>query len=121
MICQQHLKNGREPLMETPGLIDWTKGLPAIKASGYEGWLAFETPHEDAGTVRGRGDEERGVCAEIFGVGACRAAAPLQRRSPGNLKHTHQTSGGRFQREYGASSLQRACPGDAGGDARLRG
>src|SRR5215467_7889643 len=41
LICQQHLKNGRSPIMEEPGLIDWTKGLPAIKNSGYEGWLAF--------------------------------------------------------------------------------
>ncbi len=45
LICQQHLKNGRVPLLSEPGLIDWTKGLPAIKNSGYEGWLAFETPH----------------------------------------------------------------------------
>jgi hypothetical protein len=44
LICQQHLKNGNK-LMEEPGLIDWTKALPAIKASGYQGWLAFETPH----------------------------------------------------------------------------
>ena len=46
LICQQHLKNGRIPLLEEPGLIDWTKGLPAIKASDYQGWLAFETPHD---------------------------------------------------------------------------
>jgi sugar phosphate isomerase/epimerase len=44
LICQQHLKNGSK-LMEEPGLIDWTKALPAIKASGYQGWLTFETPH----------------------------------------------------------------------------
>jgi len=44
LICQQHLKNGNK-LMEEPGLIEWTKALPAIKASGYQGWLAFETPH----------------------------------------------------------------------------
>jgi sugar phosphate isomerase/epimerase len=44
LICQQHLKNGNRQ-MEEPGLIDWTKALPAIKASGYQGWLAFETPH----------------------------------------------------------------------------
>ncbi|HKE21408.1 MAG TPA: TIM barrel protein [Bryobacteraceae bacterium] len=44
LICQQHLKNGSK-LMEEPHLIDWTKALPAIKASGYQGWLAFETPH----------------------------------------------------------------------------
>jgi len=25
--------------------IDWTKALPIIKASGFEGWFAFETPH----------------------------------------------------------------------------
>jgi sugar phosphate isomerase/epimerase len=43
-ICQMHLKNGNK-LMEEPGLIDWTKALPAVKASGYEGWMAFETPH----------------------------------------------------------------------------
>ena len=46
MICQQHLKNGRNPILEEPGLIDWTKALPAIRNSGYEGWLAFETPHD---------------------------------------------------------------------------
>ena len=44
LICQQHLKNGNK-LMEEPGFIDWTKALPAVKASGYQGWMAFETPH----------------------------------------------------------------------------
>lgn len=44
LIIQQHLKNGNK-LMEEPGLIDWTKALPAVKASGYQGWMAFETPH----------------------------------------------------------------------------
>ena len=44
LICQQHLKNGNK-LMEEPGLIDWTKALPAVKASGYQGWMAFETLH----------------------------------------------------------------------------
>ncbi len=58
-ICQMHLKNGRR-LMEEQHLmemhprhpeagraqsIDWTKALPIIKASGFEGWFAFETPH----------------------------------------------------------------------------
>jgi sugar phosphate isomerase/epimerase len=58
-ICQMHLKNGRE-LMEKRHLmevhpkhpeagramsIDWTKALPIIKASGFDGWFAFETPH----------------------------------------------------------------------------
>jgi sugar phosphate isomerase/epimerase len=58
-ICQMHLKNGRK-LMEERHLlemhpkhpeagrtmsIDWTKALPMIKASGFEGWFAFETPH----------------------------------------------------------------------------
>jgi L-ribulose-5-phosphate 3-epimerase len=58
-ICQMHLKNGRK-LMEDRHLlemhpkhpeagrtmsIDWTKALPIIKASGFEGWFAFETPH----------------------------------------------------------------------------
>jgi sugar phosphate isomerase/epimerase len=59
-ICQMHLKNGRK-LMEERHLlevhpkhpeagrtmsIDWTKALPIIKASGFDGWFAFETPHE---------------------------------------------------------------------------
>jgi len=58
-ICQMHLKNGRK-LMEEQHLlekhpksrlpdrtmsIEWTKALPIIKASGFDGWLAFETPH----------------------------------------------------------------------------
>ncbi|MBI4473796.1 MAG: sugar phosphate isomerase/epimerase [Acidobacteria bacterium] len=58
-ICQMHLKNGRK-LMEEVHLmephpqhpeagramsIDWKKALPIIKASGFDGWLAFETPH----------------------------------------------------------------------------
>jgi sugar phosphate isomerase/epimerase len=58
-ICQMHLKNGRR-LMEERHLlemhpknpqagrtmsIDWTKALPIVKASGFEGWFAFETPH----------------------------------------------------------------------------
>ena len=58
-ICQMHLKNGRK-LMEERHLlevhprhveagrtmsIDWTKAFPIIKASGFEGWFAFETPH----------------------------------------------------------------------------
>ncbi len=44
-IVQMHLKNQREPLMETPGLVDWSKAWPAIKKSGFEGWFAFETGH----------------------------------------------------------------------------
>jgi sugar phosphate isomerase/epimerase len=59
-ICQMHLKNGRK-LMEERHLlemhpknpqagrtmsIEWTKALPIVKASGFEGWFAFETPHE---------------------------------------------------------------------------
>jgi sugar phosphate isomerase/epimerase len=58
-LCQMHLKNGRQ-LMEERHLlemhprnpaagrtmsIDWTKALPIVKASGFEGWFAFETPH----------------------------------------------------------------------------
>jgi L-ribulose-5-phosphate 3-epimerase len=43
-ICQMHLKNGNK-LMEEPGLVDWTKAFPAIKKSGFDGWLVFETPH----------------------------------------------------------------------------
>jgi L-ribulose-5-phosphate 3-epimerase len=44
-IVQMHLKNNREPLMEVPGLVDWSKAWPAIRKSGFEGWFAFETPH----------------------------------------------------------------------------
>lgn len=44
-IVQMHLKNNREPLMETPGLVDWSKAWPAIKKSGFEGWFVFETSH----------------------------------------------------------------------------
>ena len=36
LIYQQHLKNGNK-LMEEPGLIEWAKALPAIKAGGYQG------------------------------------------------------------------------------------
>lgn len=58
-ICQMHLKNGRR-LMEEEHLMEmhrrhpdagraqsipWRKVLPLIKASGFEGWFAFETPH----------------------------------------------------------------------------
>ncbi len=46
LICQQHLKAGNNPIMEEDQLIDWTKALPAVKASGYEGWMAFETSHK---------------------------------------------------------------------------
>jgi sugar phosphate isomerase/epimerase len=59
-ICQMHLKNGRKlieerhllekhprsPVAERVMSIDWTKALPIVKASGFEGWFAFETPHE---------------------------------------------------------------------------
>ena len=59
-ICQMHLKNGsklieerhllnkhpRSPVAERVMSIDWTKALPIVKASGFEGWFAFETPHE---------------------------------------------------------------------------
>jgi sugar phosphate isomerase/epimerase len=44
-IVQMHLKNNREPLMEVPGLVDWSKAWPAIRKSGFDGWFAFETPH----------------------------------------------------------------------------
>jgi sugar phosphate isomerase/epimerase len=44
-IVQMHLKNNRDPLMENPGLVDWSKAWPAIRKSGFEGWFAFETPH----------------------------------------------------------------------------
>jgi len=57
-ICQMHLKSGRK-LMEERHLmephpqhpegramsIDWTKAFPIIKASGFDRWFAFETPH----------------------------------------------------------------------------
>jgi L-ribulose-5-phosphate 3-epimerase len=44
-IVQMHLKNNRNPLMEDPGLVDWSKAWPAIRKSGFEGWFVFETPH----------------------------------------------------------------------------
>ena len=58
-ICQMHLKNSsklmeevhllpkhrQSPLPNRVMSIDWAKALPIIKASGYEGWFAFETPH----------------------------------------------------------------------------
>jgi len=44
-IVQMHLKNNRNPLMEEPGLVDWSKAWPAIKKSGFDGWFVFETPH----------------------------------------------------------------------------
>jgi sugar phosphate isomerase/epimerase len=44
-IVQMHLKNNRNPLMEEPGLVDWSRAWPAIRKSAFEGWFAFETPH----------------------------------------------------------------------------
>jgi sugar phosphate isomerase/epimerase len=58
-IAQMHLKNGRKlieerhlldkhpksPVPERVMSIEWTKALPIVKASGYDGWMAFETPH----------------------------------------------------------------------------
>jgi L-ribulose-5-phosphate 3-epimerase len=44
-IVQMHLKNNRTPLMEEPGLVDWSKAWPAIRKSGFDGWFVFETPH----------------------------------------------------------------------------
>lgn len=44
-IVQMHLKNNRNPLMEEPGLVDWSKAWPAIRKSAFEGWFVFETPH----------------------------------------------------------------------------
>ena len=40
-IVQMHLKNNREPLMEVPGLVDWSRAWPAIKKSGFDGWFAL--------------------------------------------------------------------------------
>lgn len=58
-ICQMHLKNGRKLIEEHHLMeahprhleagramsIEWTKAFPIIKASGFEGWFTFETPH----------------------------------------------------------------------------
>jgi sugar phosphate isomerase/epimerase len=58
-IIQMHLKNGtplmddrhlltkhpRSPIPERVMSIDWPKAFGIIKASGYEGWFAFETQH----------------------------------------------------------------------------
>jgi sugar phosphate isomerase/epimerase len=62
-ICQMHLKNGRagilleerhlldkhrqSPIPERVMSIDWPKAFSIIKTSGFEGWFAFETPHQD--------------------------------------------------------------------------
>ena len=35
-IVQMHLKNNRDPLMENPGLVDWSKAWPAIRKSGFD-------------------------------------------------------------------------------------
>ncbi len=61
-ICQMHLKNGRagflinderhllekhpqSPLPDRVMSIDWPKAFSLIKASGFDGWFAFETAH----------------------------------------------------------------------------
>ena len=61
-ICQMHLKNGRagilleerhllekhprSPVPERVMSIDWPKAFSIIRNSGFEGWFAFETPHQ---------------------------------------------------------------------------
>jgi sugar phosphate isomerase/epimerase len=61
-ICQMHLKNGRAGILleerhllekhpksavpERVMSIDWPKAFSIIKNSGFEGWFAFETPHQ---------------------------------------------------------------------------
>ena len=65
-ICMMHLKNGRagfllenrhlldhhpqSPIPEQVMSIDWPKAFNIIKKSGFEGWMAFETPHTSVET-----------------------------------------------------------------------
>ena len=56
-IVQMHLKNNREPLMEVPGLVDWSKAWPAIRRSGFEGWFVIRDAARESRGVH-RGDEK---------------------------------------------------------------
>ena len=65
-ICMMHLKNGRagfllenrhlldhhpqSPIPEQVMSIDWPKAFTLIKNSGFDGWMAFETPHTSVET-----------------------------------------------------------------------
>jgi sugar phosphate isomerase/epimerase len=65
-ICMMHLKNGRagfllenrhlldhhpqSPIPEQVMSIDWPKAFNIIKNSGFDGWMAFETPHSSVET-----------------------------------------------------------------------
>jgi sugar phosphate isomerase/epimerase len=41
---QVHLKNENR-LLEEPGRVDWAAALKALKKTGYEGWMVFESSH----------------------------------------------------------------------------
>ena len=43
-VCQVHCKNEDRPI-EAPGRVDWAAALKRLKASGYKGWLVFESRH----------------------------------------------------------------------------
>jgi sugar phosphate isomerase/epimerase len=43
-IRQVHLKN-EDRLLEQSGRVDWAAALKTLKATGYDGWLVFESSH----------------------------------------------------------------------------
>lgn len=45
---QVHLKNENR-LLEEPGRVDWAAALKALKNTGYDGWLVFESSHSGPG------------------------------------------------------------------------
>jgi sugar phosphate isomerase/epimerase len=65
-ICMMHLKNGRagfllenrhlldhhpqSPIPEQVMSIDWPNAFNIVKSSGFDGWMAFETPHTSVET-----------------------------------------------------------------------
>lgn len=57
-ICQVHCKN-EDRLLEESGRVDWAAYIKALKASGYNGWLTFETRH--SGTEQCVTETERNI------------------------------------------------------------
>ena len=45
-IAQVHCKN-EDRLLEADGLVKWAEVLPALRTSGYNGWITFETRHSN--------------------------------------------------------------------------
>ncbi len=44
-IAQVHAKNGKR-LLEEPGPVDWKAALKALRKTGYNGWIVFESGHD---------------------------------------------------------------------------